>query len=45
MNISTVTVLGARVIGASWAALFIANNHRTIVYDTNPDAESGLIKV
>lgn len=43
MNISTVTVLSAGVIGASWAALFIANNHRTIVYDANPDAETVLL--
>lgn len=43
MSISTVTVLGAGVIGASWAALFIADNHRTIVYDTNPEAESVLL--
>ena len=32
-------VLGAGVIGASWAALFLASGREVAVYDASPDAE------
>jgi len=34
-----VAMLGAGVIGASWAALFLAHGHRVALYDPAPDAE------
>lgn len=37
-------VIGSGVIGASWAALFMSNNIRTNVYDTNPNIQEDLIK-
>lgn len=36
----TVTVLGAGVIGASWAALFASHGHAVRVYDPAPDARA-----
>lgn len=44
MSVKTVAVIGSGVIGASWAALFIGNNLRTNVYDTNPNVQGDLIK-
>lgn len=39
-QISHVAVLGAGVIGASWAALFLASGRSVSVFDPDPDAES-----
>ncbi len=36
---SHTAVLGAGVIGASWAALFLASGRSVAVYDPNPEAE------
>jgi len=36
------TVLGAGVIGASWAALFLASGRSVAVYDPAPDVESSV---
>ncbi|MEM8762038.1 MAG: 3-hydroxyacyl-CoA dehydrogenase NAD-binding domain-containing protein, partial [Pseudomonadota bacterium] len=37
---SDVAILGAGVIGASWASLFLAAGHRVRVHDPSPDAET-----
>ncbi|GMG81695.1 3-hydroxyacyl-CoA dehydrogenase NAD-binding domain-containing protein [Paralimibaculum aggregatum] len=37
---TTVAILGAGVIGASWAALFLAAGHRVAIHDPSPDAET-----
>lgn len=34
-----IAILGSGVIGASWAALFLAAGHPVTVYDPSPDAE------
>ena len=34
-----VAVVGAGVIGASWAALFLASGRSVAVYDVSPDVE------
>lgn len=39
-NISHTTILGAGVIGASWAALFLAAGRSVTVYDPAPDTEN-----
>ena len=39
-DISNVAVLGAGVIGASWAALFLAAGRNVTVFDPAPDAEA-----
>ena len=39
-EISHAAVLGAGVIGASWAALFLASGRSVAVFDPDPDAES-----
>ena len=36
------TVLGAGVIGASWASLFLASGRSVAVYDPSPDVESSV---
>ena len=36
------TILGAGVIGASWASLFLASGRSVAVYDPSPDAESSV---
>jgi len=41
-GIRKVAVIGSGSIGASWAALFLANGLQTVVYDTNPEVESFL---
>ncbi len=41
-DISHTAVLGAGVIGASWAALFLAAGRSVAVYDPTPDAEAGV---
>lgn len=38
-NFNHVAVLGAGVIGASWAALFLASGRSVAVYDVSPEAE------
>lgn len=35
---STVAVIGAGLIGCSWASLFLANGHAVRLYDLRPDA-------
>ena len=37
---ATTAVLGCGVIGASWAALFLASGRRVAAYDPDPDAEA-----
>ena len=37
-----VTVVGAGVIGSSWAALFLAHGLRVIVTDVRPEADAEL---
>jgi 3-hydroxybutyryl-CoA dehydrogenase len=39
-EVSRTTVLGAGVIGSSWAALFLASGRSVTVYDPAPDAEA-----
>ncbi|MEM9146444.1 MAG: 3-hydroxyacyl-CoA dehydrogenase NAD-binding domain-containing protein [Pseudomonadota bacterium] len=39
-NRPTTAILGAGVIGASWAALFLAAGHRVRVYDPGPQAQA-----
>jgi len=39
-EISTTAVLGAGVIGSSWAALFLAAGRRVTVFDPSPEAEA-----
>ncbi|MEO0958047.1 MAG: 3-hydroxyacyl-CoA dehydrogenase NAD-binding domain-containing protein [Pseudomonadota bacterium] len=39
---SDVAILGAGVIGASWASLFLAAGHRVRVHDPAPDAETAV---
>ncbi|MEO1275675.1 MAG: 3-hydroxyacyl-CoA dehydrogenase NAD-binding domain-containing protein [Pseudomonadota bacterium] len=39
---SDIAILGAGVIGASWAALFLAAGHRVRVHDPAPDAEAAV---
>ena len=39
MNFQTTAVLGAGVIGASWASLFLAAGKRVQIYDIDPDFE------
>ncbi len=41
-EVSRTAVLGAGVIGASWAALFLASGRSVTVYDPNPGAESAV---
>ncbi|TFZ34294.1 hypothetical protein EWW49_26085 [Pseudomonas syringae] len=41
-KIETVSVVGAGVIGASWAALFLAHGYKVIVTDPAPGAEKAL---
>lgn len=38
MHNKQVAVIGAGVIGSSWAALFLAAGHRVKVYDPAPTA-------
>lgn len=38
-DFSTTAVLGCGVIGASWAALFLASGRKVAAYDPDPDAE------
>ncbi|MEL7173280.1 MAG: 3-hydroxyacyl-CoA dehydrogenase NAD-binding domain-containing protein [Pseudomonadota bacterium] len=39
---SDIAILGAGVIGASWAALFLAAGHRVRVHDPAPDADAAV---
>ena len=39
MSVQTTAVLGAGVIGASWASLFLAAGKRVQIYDIDPDFE------
>ncbi|MEM9763968.1 MAG: 3-hydroxyacyl-CoA dehydrogenase NAD-binding domain-containing protein [Pseudomonadota bacterium] len=39
---SDIAILGAGVIGASWAALFLAAGHRVRVHDPAPDADASV---
>lgn len=41
-DVSRTAVLGAGVIGASWAALFLASGRSVTVYDPDPGAESAV---
>lgn len=41
-QVGTVGILGAGVIGASWAALFLASGRSVRVYDPSPQAEAAL---
>ncbi|MCC8954196.1 3-hydroxyacyl-CoA dehydrogenase [Bradyrhizobium sp. Pear77] len=40
--IRRVAIIGTGVIGASWAALFLANGHEVVATDVAPDAEAAL---
>ncbi|MDQ2089790.1 3-hydroxyacyl-CoA dehydrogenase NAD-binding domain-containing protein [Marimonas arenosa] len=42
MTIETVAIIGAGLIGQSWAALFLAHGLRVQVQDTDPTREAGL---
>ena len=37
-EIGRIGVIGAGIIGASWAALFLAHGHDVAVHDPAPDA-------
>ena len=41
-GISTVAVIGAGLIGCSWAALFAASGRTVYLYDSRPDASSAI---
>ena len=41
-DIQTTAILGGGVIGASWAALFLAAGRQVTVFDPHPDAEPNL---
>ena len=41
-KIGRIGVIGAGIIGASWAALFLAHGHDVAVHDPALDAEDGL---
>jgi 3-hydroxyacyl-CoA dehydrogenase len=41
-SINTVTIIGTGVVGASWAALFLAKGLKVVATDVAPDAEASL---